>query len=171
MSINVKRLSLFCATSIVLFVAMLCIPSPEKSKAQSTSRDAPTILGWTETAVTVANTNRDGTGTVYRVIKVTASEGQFIDSIKCFTLGTNVTTEAVLIGSGRMGIGESTDNFILGNQQLSATTIGSASTSDVATFHIGAWFPKGFEIYAIVHTAQASGRQFVAFSHPSYQVH
>ena len=127
-----------------------------------------TPIGWTKTAVATANTNRDGSGAVV-LVWTADEEQQYVDSVRCYPLGTNVTTEAVLIGSNGSGVAVAHNNFLLGNKQLAASTLGTAVDTDVVEFPIGVWFPKGFEIYALVHATQAAGRQFVAFSDPSYQ--
>ena len=127
-----------------------------------------TPIGWTKTPVTTANTARDGSGTL-TLVWTADEEKQYVDTIRCSPVGTNVETEAVLIGSNGSGVGVPHNNFLLGNKQLAATTIGSALDTDIVEFQIGAWFPKGYEIYALVHATQAAGRQFVAFSDPSYQ--
>ena len=153
---------LACALVRLLQVDVAAQPPTNSSNPQQR-------IGWTSSPVTTANTNRDGSGTVYRVIEVVDPDGQYIDTIKCYPLGTNAATEAVLIGSDPADVSNAANNFLLGNSQLAATTLGTATSTDVVTFQVGAWFPPGFKIYALVHTTQAAGRQFVAFSDPSYQ--
>jgi hypothetical protein len=84
-------------------------------------------------------------------------------------MGTNVGTEAVIIASNGQGVGDPRNNYILGNADLAATTIGTALATDIVTFTIDAWLPADTELFALVHDAQAAGRQFVAYSDPSYQ--
>ena len=125
-------------------------------------------ISWTKDPVNTANTNRDGTGTLVKVFEATAF-GQFVDTIVCHSLGTNVQTEGVLIVTNGQGLSQSFNNSLLGNQALAATTLGTALTGDSVVYQVGAWFDEGFEIWALVHDNQAAGRQFIAFADPTYQ--
>jgi len=127
-------------------------------------------ISWTINPVTVANTARDGSGTLYRVLRVESPSGQYVDHIDCHSFGTNAATEVVLLGTNGNGIANENNNFLLGSEAMIATTLGTSLTTDSVTFTIGAWFDQDFEIYALVHATQAAGRQFVAFSDASYQV-
>lgn len=126
-------------------------------------------IGWTQSGVTVANTNRDGSGTLVLVMRVDNPAGQFIDTVTCHPLGTNVATVGVLIGTNGQGLSNARNNFLLGAKSLEATTLGTHASTDDVSFQIGGWFDFGYEIYALVHDAQAAGRQFVAWSDSTYQ--
>lgn len=126
-------------------------------------------IAWTKTPVDTANTNRDGSGTLVELYEIMADDGEFIDTVVCQPLGTNVATAAVLILSNGQGVANSRNNTILGRASLQATTLGSPAAGDEVTFQIGAWIPKGYVIYALVHDAQAAGRQFTIFSDSTYQ--
>lgn len=126
-------------------------------------------IGFTQSAVDTANTNRDGSGTLVEVFEVTASAGEYIDRIECYPLGTNAATEGVLIASNGQGLANPRNQCVIGREALQATTAGTPAAGDNVTFTIGGWFPKGYIIYALVHAAQASGRHFVAYSDSSYQ--
>ena len=128
-------------------------------------------IGWTIDPVTVANTNRDGTGTLYRVFRIDDVGGQYVDSVICHSLGTNIATEAVLLGTNGGGLAGQNNNFVVGSQALLATTLGTPLTTDSVIFQIGVWFDKGFEIHALVNDAQAAGRQFVCYASPSYEIY
>lgn len=119
-------------------------------------------LGYS-TACTVANTSRDGTGTLYRVFEVAAAN-EYISEITCYSLGTNAATTGALLGKGPAGT-----YFMLGEADLAATTLGTYAATDTVTFTIAKWFPKDYEVYALVNATQAAGRQFVACSDASYQ--
>ena len=126
-------------------------------------------IGWTKSPVTTANTNRDGSGTVELIYKVTNPAGVYLDSVNVESFGTNVASEAVLLGSNGQGLANDRNNFLLGNALLTATTLGTPLATDRINFHIGAWFDFDYELYAQVHVAQAAGRQFIAFSDSTYQ--
>ena len=130
-------------------------------------------IGWTTIPVVDANTNRDGSGTVYRIIKITDTsetiEGQYVDNVTCSSFGTNIATEGVILGTNGNSLSDKKNNFLIDNKPFSGTTAGTAVDTDIIKFQIGAWFPKGYELYALVHDAQAAGRQFVAYSSPTYQ--
>ena len=125
------------------------------------------IIGWTKNPVVTANTARNGTGTVTLVWEAAAKE--FVDTVVCQSFGTNVATEAVLIGNNGNAVSDENNNFLLGNKALEATTLGTALDTDTVAFQIGAWFEQGYRIYALVHGSQAAGRQFICFSDESYQ--
>jgi len=122
-------------------------------------------------AATVANTNRDGSGTVYLCYTVKNAGGEFIDRIAVESLGTNAATEVVILGSNGQGVANTRNNYILGNVAMLATTLGTALASDRAILTVRAWLPLGHEIYGLVHATQAAGRQFVCYSDSSYQVY
>lgn len=128
-------------------------------------------IGWTIDPVTVANTNRDGTGTLYRVFRVDVAGGQYIDRVICNSFGTNAQTEGVLIGSNGGSITDANNNFLMGIKSLTATTAGSPLTTDIVTFTIDAWLDYRFEIWALVNATQAAGRQYVAYADSSYQLY
>lgn len=129
-------------------------------------------IGWTTTPVTTANSNRDGRGTLTRVLKVVddeSSRGQYVDSVICTSFGTNVATEGVLIGTNGNDLSNTKNNFLILNKALAATTLGQAKDTDIVIYQIGTWYDAGFEIWALVHDLQAAGRQFTAYSDPTYQ--
>lgn len=128
-------------------------------------------LSWTKEPVDTANTSRDGSGTLVLVLQVTELSGSFVDTIKCFPLGTNVKTVGVLIGNNGDDIANPENNFVIGEEELPATTLGAYASTDAVAFSIGCWFPVDFRVYALVHDNQAAGRQFIAFSDNSYQVY
>ena len=124
-------------------------------------------IGWTKNPVTTANTARNGTGTV--VLVWIAEEDEFVDTVKCFPFGTNAATVGVLIGNNGQAVTDENNNFMVGKEELAATTLGTHADTDVVTFQIGAWFPKGYRIYAQVNATQAAGRQFIAYASRTYQ--
>ena len=126
-------------------------------------------IGWTVDPAVVANTNRDGSGTLYKICRIDPG-GQYIDRIICYSFGTNIQSEGVIIGSNGNGLGNPNNNFMLGNLLLTATTLGTPLTTDIVTFTIDAWLEEHYELYGLVQDAQAAGRQFVAFNDRSFQV-
>ena len=58
----------------------------------------------------------------------------------------------------------------MASREESATDgVHTAAATDEVEFPINAWLPVDTEIYALVHDTQAAGRQFIAYSDPSYQ--
>lgn len=126
-------------------------------------------IGWTKDPVDTANTNRDGSGVLVKVLEIAAG-GQFVDTVACRSLGTNVATVAALIGTNGQGLENPRNNFLAGSDQaLAATTLGTPASTDTVEFQVGTWFDEGYEIHALVHDNQAAGRQFIAHADPTYQ--
>ena len=125
------------------------------------------------TPVTVANTARDGSGTVELIYTVEDAGGTYVDRIVTTTLGTNAATESVVLISNGYGLTNPRNNAVLGNRQLTATTLGTALSTDIETFTVDAWCDEGTEFYALVHATQAAGRQFILYgdSTGSYQLY
>ena len=128
-------------------------------------------IGHTKAAVATANTNRDGSGTVELIHTVENVQGEYIDNIAVRSLGTNVATVAAVIGTNGAGLANPRNNWLMGTASLESSTLGTYAATDNVTIAIGAWLDPGTEIYALVHHAQAAGRQFVAYSDPTYQVY
>lgn len=124
-------------------------------------------IGWTQEPVDTANTNRDGSGTLVEI--VTLDSDTYVDRIVCHTLGTNIATTGVIIASNGSGLANPRNNWLMGRESLPMTTTGTVNSGDCVAFTIDAWMEEGTEIYALVHDAQAAGRQFVAYSDPTYQ--
>lgn len=128
-------------------------------------------IGHTESPVVTANTNRDGSGTLTLCHRVTNPAGEYVDTVAIRSLGTNVATEGVIIGTNGRGLANTRNNWLMGSADLPATTLGTWASTDEATIQVGVWLDFETEIYALVHDAQAAGRQFVASADPTYQQH
>lgn len=127
------------------------------------------FINWTKTALTTANTNRDGSGTVVELYRVTNPAGEYCKEIRVETLGTNVSTIGVVLINDGNGLGDTENTAVLGEVELPAVTAGTWAATDTVTMTIKKWLPPKSVLYAQVHDNQASGRQFVAYFDASYQ--
>lgn len=112
--------------------------------------------------VTAANTAMGGTGTV-NLIFTAGSNGGIVESIRFKAGGTNVQTVARIFGNNGSTNTVATNNFLLYEQTLLATT--ASATAALAEYEL--WLnkklPAGFRLYFVLGTAVASGWQATAF--------
>lgn len=102
--------------------------------------DAPQV-SWGATAITAANTAKDGTGTVLTTFTAGA-DGAFVQRIRFRAAGTNVATVArVFINNGSTNATPA-NNILWDEITLSATTL--SETSALSTYEL----PLNFGIQA-----------------------
>lgn len=114
---------------------------------------------WTP-AVTAANTAMDGTGTVNAVWTADATNGGYLQYIKCKALGTNTQTVArFFINNG--GANSTADNNVLfGELTLGSTTGSNTSALQEYTYPMNIAIPPGYKVNVTIGTAVAAGWEF-----------
>jgi hypothetical protein len=114
-------------------------------------------IQWGTSAVATANTAKDGTGTVLTVFTADATNGGFVQRIRCKAIGTNVASVArIYINNGSTN-GTATNNVFYGEVSLPATTAtNTAATVDV-DYPMNFALPAGYRLYAGLGTTVASG--------------
>lgn len=114
-------------------------------------------INWGATAITTANTAKDGTGTVLTVFTADATNGSYLSSISFRAAGTNVVTVArIFINNGSTNTTAS-NNILYNEITLTATTLSevTATTNYVLPMNIA--LPPGYKINITLGTTVAAG--------------
>ena len=112
---------------------------------------------WGATALTAANTDRAGTGTVLSVFTADATNGGFVQRIRFRAAGTNVATVArVFVNNGSTNT-SAVNNNLFDEITLAAST--ATETAALATYELPLNFalPPGYTIFVTLGTAIATG--------------
>lgn len=117
---------------------------------------APDIQ-WGTTAITAANTAKDGTGTVLTVFTANAVNGGFVQKIRFRAAGTNVATVArVFINNGAAN-STPANNILFDEIGLSATTITESGAQVPFELPLNFALPPGYKLLITLGTAVAAG--------------
>ena len=112
---------------------------------------------WGTTAITTANTAKDGTGTVLTVFTADATNGGYVQRIRFRAAGTNVATVArVFINNGSTN-STAANNILWDEITLSATTLSEVAA--LATYELPLNFalPPGYKINVTIGTTVSAG--------------
>lgn len=108
--------------------------------------------------VTAANTAADGTGTVTTIFTA-GSDGGFVGMIKLKPLGTNVASVARFFGNNGSTNATATNNWLLGEVTLPATTVSQTSALVELGYPVMQALQAGYKINMTLGTAVAAGWQ------------
>lgn len=111
---------------------------------------------WGATAITTANTAKNGTGTVLTVFTADV-DGAFVQRIRFRSAGTNIATVArVFINNGSTNA-TAANNILYDEITLAATTL--SETSALATYELPLNFalPPGYVLNVTLGTTIAAG--------------
>lgn len=114
-------------------------------------------IEWGATAITTANTAKDGTGTVLNVFTADATNGGFVQRIRFRSAGTNIATVArVFINNGSTNA-TAANNILYDEITLAATTVSEVSA--LATYELPLNFalPPGYTLNVTIGTTIAAG--------------
>lgn len=112
---------------------------------------------WGVTAITTANTAKDGTGTVLNVFTADATNGGFVQRIRFRAAGTNIATVArVFINNGSTNT-TAANNILFDEITLAASTL--SETSALSTYELPLNFalPPGYTLNVTIGTTVAAG--------------
>lgn len=112
---------------------------------------------WGTTALTAANTAKDGTGTTLSVFTAKATDGSFVQRIRFRPAGTNVVTVCRVFINNGSSSATAANNILWDEITLSATTL--SETSALSTYELPLNFalPAGYVILCALGTAVAAG--------------
>lgn len=114
-------------------------------------------IQWGATAITTANTAKDGTGTVLTVFTADATNGSWVRSMKWVPAGTNVASVGrVFINNG------STNATAANNSHYDQITLPASTNSEtgalfIPTMPLGFWLPPGYKLNVTIGTSVAAG--------------
>jgi hypothetical protein len=111
---------------------------------------------WGTTAITTANTAKDGTGTVLTVFTANV-DGGFVQRIRFRSAGTNIATVArVFINNGSTNA-TAANNILYDEITLAATTLSETSALPVYELPLNFALPAGYVLNVTIGTTIAAG--------------
>lgn len=111
---------------------------------------------WGATAITTANTAKDGTGTVLTVFTANV-DGAFVQRIRFRAAGTNIATVArVFINNGSTNA-TAANNILYDEITLAATTLSEVAALPVYELPLNFALPAGYVINVTIGTTIAAG--------------
>lgn len=117
---------------------------------------------WGPTILNVANTSKDGTGTVNTVAtgnNAGNNAGNFVQKLIARPLGTNIATVLrVFINNGGVNT-TAANNSLIAELTLPATTLSEVAAQPDYVLPLNFALPAGFKINATIGTAVAAGYQ------------
>ncbi len=113
-------------------------------------------IEWGATAITTANTAKDGTGTVLTVFTADV-DGAFVQRIRFRSAGTNIATVArVFINNGSTNATPA-NNILYDEITLSATTLSEVAALPVFELPLNFALPAGYKLNVTLGTTVAAG--------------
>jgi hypothetical protein len=114
-------------------------------------------IQWGTTALTTANTAKDGTGTVHTVFTADATEGGYIGTLTARAAGTNVATVLrVFINNGSAN-STPANNILWKEMTLPATTLSEVAALAAYELPLNIAMPPGYKINCTIGTTVAAG--------------
>jgi hypothetical protein len=114
-------------------------------------------IQWGATAITTANTAKDGTGTVLDVFTADATNGGFVQRIRFRAAGTNIATVArVFINNGSAN-STPANNILYDEITLAATTGSEVAALAVYELPLNFALPPGYKLNVTLGTTVAAG--------------
>ena len=114
-------------------------------------------IQWGASALTTANTAKDGTGTVLTVFTADATNGGRVETIIFRAAGTNVATVArIFINNGSTNA-TAANNILYGELTLPSTTLSETTQLADQRLSLGFALPAGYKINVVIGTAVAAG--------------
>lgn len=114
-------------------------------------------IEWGTTAITTANTAKDGTGTVLTCFTADATNGGFVQRIRFRSAGTNTGTVArVFINNGSTNA-TAANNILYDEITLAATTINETAALPVYELPLNFALPPGYKLNVTLGTTVAAG--------------
>jgi hypothetical protein len=112
---------------------------------------------WGTTAITTANTAKDGTGTVLTVFTADATEGGFVQKVRFRAAGTNVATVArIFINNGSTNA-TAANNILYDEITLAATTLSEVASLALYEVPLMIPLPAGYKINITIGTTVSAG--------------
>ena len=114
-------------------------------------------IQWGATAITTANTAKDGTGTVLDVFTADATNGGFVQRIRFRSAGTNIATVArVFINNGSTN-STPANNILYDEITLAATTLSEVGALAVFELPLNFALPPNYKLIVTLGTTVAAG--------------
>jgi hypothetical protein len=114
-------------------------------------------IQWGTTAITTANTAKDGTGTVLTVFTADATNGGFVQKIRFRPAGTNVATVARVFINNGSTTSTAANNILYDEIGLAATTLSEVLSQIPYELPMNIALPPGYRILITLGTTVAAG--------------
>lgn len=114
-------------------------------------------VSWGTTALTAANTAKDGTGTTLSVFTADATDGSFVQRIRFRPAGTNVATVCRVFINNGSSSATPANNVLWDEITLSATTLSEVAALSTYELPLNFALPAGYVIMCTIGTAVAAG--------------
>lgn len=118
---------------------------------------------WGATALTAANTAKDGTGTVLTVFTADATNGGYVREMRFRAAGTNVATVARVFQNNGSTNATPANNILIAEITLSATTLSEVASLVDYLLPLGFALPAGYKLNVALGTAVAAGYYISVF--------
>lgn len=112
---------------------------------------------WGSTAITTANTAKDGTGTVLTVFTADATDGSFVQRIRFRAAGTNVATVARVFINNGSSAATPANNILWDEITLSATTLSEVAALATYELPLNFGLPAGYKLNVTIGTTVSAG--------------
>lgn len=120
-------------------------------------------IGFYTSAITAANTAKDGTGDVGFLIKAEYQD-LYVDRVIFVPIGSNVATVArIFINNGESN-DVASNNTPFMEETLAATTLDEAAAFAVESVTTDLWLPKGYRLMFTLGTTVAAGWRGLALA-------
>jgi len=114
-------------------------------------------IQWSATALSAANTAKDGTGTVATVFTADATEGGYVSKLTARPSGTAVATVLrVFINNGSTNATPG-NNILFAEMTLPAITLSEVAAQPAYEMELNLALPAGYKINCTLGTAVAAG--------------
>lgn len=114
-------------------------------------------IQWGTTALTTANTAKDGTGTVLTAFTADATNGGYVSRLVARAIGSNVATVLrVFVNNGSTNV-TAGNNVLLAELTLSATTLSEVASLAPSEIPLGFALPAGYKLNCTIGTTVAAG--------------
>lgn len=109
---------------------------------------------------TTSSNNYDGTGAnVQLIFTADADNGSLLDRVRIKALGTNVATVMRFFVNNGNAVGTATNNTLIGEIALPATTASTTSATAEIEYALGFPLQAGWKLYAVIATTVSAGWQ------------
>ena len=112
---------------------------------------------WGTTAITTANTAKDGSGTVLTCFTADAINGGFVQRIRFRAAGTNIATVARIFINNGSSNSTPANNILYDEITLAATTLSETSSLAVYELPLNFALPAGYKLNVTIGTTIAAG--------------
>lgn len=114
-------------------------------------------IQWGATALTAANTAKDGTGTVLTVFTADATNGGYVQKLRLRAAGTNVASVARIFINNGASNATPGNNILFDEVSLPATTLIETAALAVVEIPLNFALPPGYKINVVLGTAVSAG--------------